>query len=1073
MDFDSFTSELCTTNPNIAHHHNKISDNNSINCPAILSELPMEGNDDFDGIVPMQLDDFFESHTQQRTNERQQQTKREQSEKTVVTRESFLCPSVGPFFSLHHQQQHISPAAAARQHFAHLQPNSNPFPLPLPSAQFIASPNAMADYANNTNNNLGPEFCQRSHSHNIYSSTIDQHPQKAAQWSAQWHQYPHRQQWHDVTWPLAAEATPLRKESMPALHFNCRHLQPSASLHFSNGVLPFQHQSSPLPQTDHPLERTRSLSSAIFCPTSSSAIYNYDLPNQQQSHFHANVAHSTDISISSKWEEQRRTKSTALPPTSLCNSLHFGPASLRRFNSQLRSPCHSADVPLLLNPSAVKPYTPPPILSPMRNGSGLFHRIVQEDSKFSPFDLSKPCSISETTDHFETGEITMTDEAVAEEEEDERRNIARKENGGKLPLPVVTFIEQQNGMEAEEESGAERRTPLAGGATSAGSDRPQRKNGFLFSAGDGPCSSGLPFAAELEQLRKQSTTSGRTHKASIIRMSIRNKTSLANDDFIRKMSTVSMEEAKGEEAVGSEEVALESAAIPHINLGKGYQAKVKKWSERAISAQEREAIADRDQPMFESRAVEHIPETALAAYETLACSVAVPKPGRNKELALNVLAENQGNLQAAVMDLLRCDTLDWEQYPNIFKNSYVDVDDWSPEEINTFQDAIYKSEKDFQQVATELGNRSVRECVSFYYTWKKACPDDYRKLRNLRKKRQLLEQQLDYASIACRQLSHSESQQNGGTSEEEEGEEFSETESDITNPSLLGHLSMECSPAGLGRKHSLPRGALPPGDFAAHPSSASSLLPNTSSALFNSAYPWLHGEIFPSPSSSSTSTANNDHLQGAQNGTTNAGGEMGTTDRTEGTQQHHNEYGGGHHHNHHHKIRSVANAKKGAQPSADGFFHCRLCEKRFEKVKSLNAHMKSHAMKARAEAEVQMQHKQQQQSTALPFPVPTKKEAADSALGSLAAPLGPVASLNLTSSQAAVAAALNNLNRQFQQQQGQAVQEAMGGIMGSNLLLRNMLQYGPAAAAAAAQGGAAATPGGTASQWPTTQHFNA
>ncbi|GMR59154.1 hypothetical protein PMAYCL1PPCAC_29349, partial [Pristionchus mayeri] len=44
-------------------------------------------------------------------------------------------------------------------------------------------------------------------------------------------------------------------------------------------------------------------------------------------------------------------------------------------------------------------------------------------------------------------------------------------------------------------------------------------------------------------------------------------------------------------------------------------------------------------------------------------------------------------------------------------------------------------------------------------------------------------------------------------------------------------------------------------------------------------------------------------------------------------------------------------SKKGAQPAADGMFHCRLCDKCFEKVKSLNAHMKSHAMKARAEAE--------------------------------------------------------------------------------------------------------------------------
>lgn len=53
--------------------------------------------------------------------------------------------------------------------------------------------------------------------------------------------------------------------------------------------------------------------------------------------------------------------------------------------------------------------------------------------------------------------------------------------------------------------------------------------------------------------------------------------------------------------------------------------------------------------------------------------------------------------------------------------------------------------------------------------------------------------------------------------------------------------------------------------------------------------------------------------------------------------------------------------KKGAQPSADGFFHCRLCDKCFEKVKSLNAHMKSHAMKARAEAEAQAQQQAQVQ----------------------------------------------------------------------------------------------------------------
>ena len=54
------------------------------------------------------------------------------------------------------------------------------------------------------------------------------------------------------------------------------------------------------------------------------------------------------------------------------------------------------------------------------------------------------------------------------------------------------------------------------------------------------------------------------------------------------------------------------------------------------------------------------------------------------------------------MDLLRSDTLDWEQYPIIFNNKYTDTDVWISEDISAFQDAIYKSEKDFLQVSLEV-----------------------------------------------------------------------------------------------------------------------------------------------------------------------------------------------------------------------------------------------------------------------------------------------------------------------------------------------------------------------------------
>jgi hypothetical protein len=80
----------------------------------------------------------------------------------------------------------------------------------------------------------------------------------------------------------------------------------------------------------------------------------------------------------------------------------------------------------------------------------------------------------------------------------------------------------------------------------------------------------------------------------------------------------------------------------------------------------------------------------VAAYEALACSVACPRPGRNKELALHILMENKGNIQSAIMDLLRSDTLDWEQYPSIYYNLYADVDSWTPADIELFQEYLFE-----------------------------------------------------------------------------------------------------------------------------------------------------------------------------------------------------------------------------------------------------------------------------------------------------------------------------------------------------------------------------------------------
>ncbi|CAJ0921761.1 unnamed protein product [Ranitomeya imitator] len=60
------------------------------------------------------------------------------------------------------------------------------------------------------------------------------------------------------------------------------------------------------------------------------------------------------------------------PPSFSANPSHSG-ATL--YQSQLRSPRHMAD-PLLLRTQELPTYTPPPMLSPMRQGSGLFSSII-------------------------------------------------------------------------------------------------------------------------------------------------------------------------------------------------------------------------------------------------------------------------------------------------------------------------------------------------------------------------------------------------------------------------------------------------------------------------------------------------------------------------------------------------------------------------------------------------------------------------------------------------------------------------------------------------------------------------
>ena len=56
-------------------------------------------------------------------------------------------------------------------------------------------------------------------------------------------------------------------------------------------------------------------------------------------------------------------------------------------------------------------------------------------------------------------------------------------------------------------------------------------------------------------------------------------------------------------------------------------------------------------------------------------------------------------------------------------------DRWTPHEMDAFYQGLLKYNKDFSGISTEVGSKSTKQCVQFYYLWKRLCPEEYKRLR--------------------------------------------------------------------------------------------------------------------------------------------------------------------------------------------------------------------------------------------------------------------------------------------------------------------------------------------------------
>lgn len=190
----------------------------------------------------------------------------------------------------------------------------------------------------------------------------------------------------------------------------------------------------------------------------------------------------------------------------------------------------------------------------------------------------------------------------------------------------------------------------------------------------------------------------------------------------------------GEMAVVPEDDELGSAPatdiLPKVNIGAHYQAQLPVYDPRGYCDNRR-----LDDMLWDNKLIDSLTDKELDMYLEFACCAAVPGGGRNKEYALHVLFMCNGNLQDAMLALMNPNPRLAKGH-HLLNYQYAESDKWTPDDIDAYQQALFKFDKDFFSVAQEMSSKNVKQCVQFYYLWKKICPEEYKKLRVLRRRRE-------------------------------------------------------------------------------------------------------------------------------------------------------------------------------------------------------------------------------------------------------------------------------------------------------------------------------------------------
>ncbi|NXX48880.1 TREF1 factor, partial [Tricholaema leucomelas] len=172
---------------------------------------------------------------------------------------------------------------------------------------------------------------------------------------------------------------------------------------------------------------------------------------------------------------------------------------------------------------------------------------------------------------------------------------------------------------------------------------------------------------------------------------------------------------------------------PRINIGSRFQADIPELQNRLLMEKDvhKATLVWKPWPELENKVFQQRVEDLL----NMSCSSVLPGGGTNSEYALHSLFEANGDIMVALEKLLLRKPVRLKCHP-LANYHYAGSDKWTHQERRLFKEALSTYSKDFGFVQKMVKSKTVAQCVEYYYTWKKILRLGRKHRTRLEKKRE-------------------------------------------------------------------------------------------------------------------------------------------------------------------------------------------------------------------------------------------------------------------------------------------------------------------------------------------------